>query len=290
MNFSIRLFKVFSFLVYVSPFWFQKAIGDFLAWLWFDGLKFRRFTVLKNIQRAFPEMTHEQKYRLARKSMKHLCFNFVEILKLPHMKAEDFQMGIFHGLENYQQAHARGKGVLLLSMHLGSGDIACSMIAQKGIPLHVISKKFKNKAFNEFWFGMREGHGARFMDPHGAHLPFEILKATRKGEPVVFVLDQYMGKPYGIEIEFFGIKTGAAYGLALFAIKTKAPVIPVYTYRDDHYQTHVVFGPEVPLIQEEDRDLQIQKMTQEYTKTIENLVRKYPEHWMWVHRRWKRWK
>jgi KDO2-lipid IV(A) lauroyltransferase len=290
MNFSIRLFKWLSFLVYRSPMSFQKALGDFFGWLWFDGLKFRRFTVLKNIQRAFPELTKEQKYQLARQSMKNLCFNFVEIIKLPHFRAEDFQKGIFHGLENYQQAQAQGKGVLLLSLHLGSGDLACSLIAQKGIPLHVISKKFKNKAFNDFWFGMREGHGTRFMDPHGAHLPFEILKATKKGEPVVFVLDQYMGKPFGIETEFFGIKTGTAYGLALFAIKTKAPVVPVYTYRDEQLRTHVAFGPEVPLIQEEDRDLQIQKMTQEYTKTIEDLVRKYPEHWMWVHRRWKRWK
>jgi KDO2-lipid IV(A) lauroyltransferase len=104
-----------------------------------------------------------------------------------------------------------------------------------------------------------------------------------------------MGRPYGIETTFFGRKTGTAYGLALFALKTKAPVLPLYTYRDEKFRTHLVFGEEIKLREPQntstaqDRDLQILQMTQEYNTVIERIVTEHPDQWMWVHRRWKRW-
>ena len=127
------------------------------------------------------------------------------------------------------------------------------------------------------------------IDPHGTRTPFEVLKAIGKNECVIFVLDQFMGKPYGIENTFFGRKTGTAYGLALFAIKTGSPVLPLYTYRDEKLRTHMVFLEEIPLEKIEDRDLQIKVMTQKYTDKIEEIVRQKPGQWMWVHRRWKVW-
>ena len=98
-----------------------------------------------------------------------------------------------------------------------------------------------------------------------------------------------MGKPYGIETTFFGRKTGTAYGLALFAMKSKAPVIPVYAYRDEDLKTHVVFEEEIQVENIEDKDLQIRVMTQKYNDRVESIVRRHREQWMWVHRRWKKW-
>ncbi len=277
------LFKIF-------PVRLRWAFGVFWGRLWFDVLKFRRFTVLKNLTIAFPEKSHEERIRIGRESMENLCYGAIEFTQMPFKNQQWMEREvIFHGEEHYRRAAAQGKGVLLLSLHLGNGDVGLAALALRGYPLNVISKKFKNAFANQFWFGVRERLGTRFLEPHGSKVAFEILKATKQNEAVVFVIDQFMGKPYGIETTFFGRKTGTAYGLALFAMKTKAPVVPVYAYRDAQFRTHLAFEEEVTTDFNEDKDLQIRLMTQKYNERVEATVRKFPEQWMWIHRRWKKW-
>jgi KDO2-lipid IV(A) lauroyltransferase len=280
-------------IFWLIPWSWRRGFARWFSWLWFDVLRFRRYTVLKNLTIAFPEKSKTERYQIARESIGHLALNFCEFVSLPWVSPEFANTKvIFHGLENYEKAHQAGKGKLLLSLHAGNGDYACAMMSLRGIRLHLISKKFKLKAINDFWFGVRESMGTRFIDPHGSRNAFEIFGAFKRNESVVFVLDQFMGKPYGIETRFFGRKSGTAYGLALFAVKTHAPVIPVFTYRDVDNVTHVVFEPEIPLAlprDSQDRDLQIAKTTQQYNDWIESVVRRFPGQWMWIHRRWKKW-
>jgi Kdo2-lipid IVA lauroyltransferase/acyltransferase len=285
------LISLIGFLVWLLPLRLRWWMGCGLAWLWFDVLHLRRFTVLKNLSIAFPEWDKQKKYQVARQSMRLLCYTLPEFLTLPMIdkKFVDEKV-IFEGLENYRKAEERGRGILLLSMHLGSGDMGITVMALKGLLVNLISKKFHNKVLNAVWFGVRERKGVKFIDAHSKKNAFEILAALKRNEAVVFVIDQYMGKPFGIETTFFGRKTGTAYGLALFAAKTEAPVLPVYTYRDENLNTHLVFGPEIPFVKTEDADLQMQTMTQKYNDKVEELVRRHPENWMWVHRRWKRWR
>jgi len=273
---------------------FAKAF----SWLWFDVLRIRRWTVLKNLTIAFPEKSKEERMRLARLSMQHLCFGFFEFGLIPLMNKKWIdERAIFHGLDNYEKALAQGKGLLLLSLHMGNGDVGVAALTLKGIRFNLISKKFKNSIANEFWFGVREKMGTRFLQPHGKNLAFDILKATKRNEGVIFVIDQFMGRPYGIETTFFGKKTGSAYGLSLFALKTGAPVLPIYAYRDEDLKTHIVFEQSLEIDPDDDeiannnqdKDLQIQRLTQKYNDRVESIVRAHPEQWMWVHRRWKLW-
>ena len=106
---------------------------------------------------------------------------------------------------------------------------------------------------------------------------------------MAFVLDQFMGKPYGVETTFFGVTTGTAYGLALFAAKTEKPVVPLYTYSGDDQKMHIVFKPAIDLseFQNDNSEGKYQLMTQKFNTTIEDIIRSQPEQWMWVHKRWK---
>ncbi len=278
----------FSFWIFPRP--MRWAFAVFLGFLWFDALKLRRWTVLKNLTIAFPEESHEERLRIARQSMYHFCYGFVEFCLLPFMNQKWLQKNcVFHGMEIYERAKAEGKGILMLSLHLGGGDVGIAALSLKGLPIHVISKKFKNRFLNQFWFGTREKMGTGFLEPHGSSVAFDILKLCRKNQSIIFVIDQFMGKPYGIATTFFGKQTGTAYGLALFAMKTNAPVLPVYTYRDDQLRTHVVFEEPIQVEKIEDKDLQIRAMTQKYNDRVESIVRRYREQWMWIHRRWKKW-
>lgn len=96
-----------------------------------------------------------------------------------------------------------------------------------------------------------------------------------------------MGPPIGVRTKFFGRETGTAMGLALMAERTGAPVVPMYTVRQPDGSAIVIFEPEIPMQDFGPRDETIARMTQVYTDKIEEIVRKHPEQWMWIHRRWK---
>lgn len=274
----------------LSPLSVWWGIAHALAWLWWDVLRLRRFTVYKNLTIAFPEWTKEEKKRVARQSLVYFCFQIPSFFFLGGLRLQDAsRIADFEGLENFERAQAKGKGVLWLTLHLGPGDLAMSLLALRGLPLHLISKRFRSEALTELWFAGRKLCGSKFIDPHGPRNAFQILSALRAKESVIFVLDQYMGRPFGVPTLFFGRRTGTAYGLALFSLKTNAPVVPVYCYWNPQGRLIVRFEPEVEVHVESgvERELQLIQMTQRYTDVLEAIVRRYPEQWMWIHRRWK---
>ena len=291
MNVFVLWFsRLIGLLALLLPRRVQYALGWFLGFLWWDIFCLRRFTIFRNLSIVFPDLPKKEKKRLARQSLTWMGIHFIDFLKIPVL-TEGYlrQRTIFEGIENYENAHRQGKGVYFLCLHMGNGDLGAAMLSIAGFPVNLISKKFKLKWVNDFWFGVREMKGTKFIDPHGSRTPFEILKAIGKNEVVIFVLDQFMGKPFGIETTFFGRKTGTAYGLALFALKSGTPVLPVYTFTDVDGKTRIVFEPPIQPIESETRDLQIKEMTQKYNESLEQIILRHPEQWMWVHRRWKTW-
>ena len=98
-----------------------------------------------------------------------------------------------------------------------------------------------------------------------------------------------MGKPYGVATRFFGKETGTAYGLALFALKTKAPVVPIYSFVDDQGKIHLrcLEALDLSPFEGRERDEVMTEMTQMFNNVLESVVRKHPDQWMWIHRRWK---
>lgn len=268
--------------------WFIASLGAIFL---YDILRFRRKIILQNLQIVFPDLPKNEKHKLARTSFKKLIFSFWEFCLLPSIDEEWIQNHVqFEGLHHLDQALKKGKGALLLSLHLGHGDMAISMLAHQKYPLYVISKHFKVKWLNDFWFGTRTRFGAQFLDPHGSQSSFDIFRVLKKQGILIFVLDQYMGPPYGLETTFFGIKTGTAYGLSLFSLKTGSPVLPIWTYRDSNGKNIIAIGEEINPIKKESRDESLLATTQKYNFVLEKLIRQYPEDWLWIHRRWKKYR
>ncbi|MFM6927675.1 MAG: lysophospholipid acyltransferase family protein [Bdellovibrio sp.] len=267
-----------------------RLSGSWIGFLWFDLFGFRKKIVLDNLKIAFPEWTEEQRKAVGRESVYQLGYNFGEFFFIPSMNRKWVEKNvIFEGWENVEKARAGGKGMFFLTLHLGNGDLAANAIALNGQEICIITKKFKTQWFNDLWFSVRGAQGVKYIDAHGPSNAFDILKALKRNEALVFVLDQYMGKPFGVATTFFGKRTGTAYGLALFAQKTKAPVLPIYTYEGKDGKVHVVVEPAMDLAQSlvEDKDQTTANLTQKFSDKLESIVRKHPEQWMWVHRRWK---
>ena len=280
------LFKLLSFAIACLPTkargWLGAAIGIF----WFDILRIRRKVAIENVGIAFPEMNLDERTRLARASLCHMGCTITEYALLPFFSNADIQRHFdIEGLEHVENALKEGKGAILLSMHVGNGDFAVAMLSRLGLPMNLISKEFKARWLNDMWFGMRRKHGTRFISPEKSS--FEILRGLRRNELIVFVLDQFMGPPVGVRTTFFGKETGTAAGCALMAERTGAPVVPSYTYRRPDGRHVAVFEAPIKGLDHGLSQKNTAIMTQVYTDKIESVVRRYPEQWMWIHRRWK---
>jgi KDO2-lipid IV(A) lauroyltransferase len=281
---TLGLFFIFS------PRFIRNGFISFLTWISFQVFKFRRYTLIRNLHIAFPEKSYTQIMKVARASIWNTIYNFMEVSSLFTWHQPKPQA--IQGWETYLQTNQLGKGILGLTLHMGNGDAGCALLSLNKMPIHLISKKFKWQALNSEWFGVREKMGTQFIDPHNPRNAYSILAALKKNEVVVFVMDQFMGKPYGILTNFFGRPTGTSQGLALFQIKTQSPVVPIYTYRDLDHQIKVVIEKPLDISKvgiDKSRDEQILQLTEMYNAKLEEIIKKHPEQWMWIHRRWKKW-
>lgn len=269
------------------PLKWRWALGDLLGFIWFEVLRLRRQVVDENIQKVFPEWSHERRRALARVSINNMGRTVVEYAELAFLNKQRAQaLTRIHGEHHLQEALKKGRGVLLLTLHMGNGDLCACCLAQLGYPMGIITKEFKLKWLHEMWFGLRQKLGVELIPPR--HSGYMILKALKRNVILGFVLDQFTGPPIGVKTTFFGIETGTALGLALMAERSGAAVVPTYCLRDE--EGHAVVHFEKPQWVEvgENRDKDLQAATQEFNHILERFVRNHPEQWMWVHKRWKR--
>lgn len=285
---------VVEFVFRLLPWGFNICFARVLAVIWFDVFRIRRKVIFDNLDIAFKDLSKTEKQRIARRSIQSTMRSFFDIMRIPSLNLNTSRVDrewinnnvVFHGLENQQTFD---RGVLFMSLHLGSGDIAAAIVSEVVRPISLITKRFKNKFVDQFWFSLRSQAKTRFIDPHVANNAFEILRALREKRGITFVVDQFMGMPFGIETSFFGKNTGTAYGLAVFAMKTKAPVIPLYTRWDSSQKLHIYFEAPIDLSPYITDDIEVSKVTitNHFNSILEKIISRYPEDWMWIHRRWK---
>ena len=267
----------------------QLWLGDFVGILWFDVFRIRRDLVIDNITRAFPTLSYTEKIKIGRRSLCNMGRGLVEFCHFPFFEELDVDHHFdIVGADKLEHALQQGRGVCMMSCHMGNGDFAVAALSLKKMPIHLISKEFKIKWINDLWFDLRGRMGTRFIKPRNSS--YQILKALKANEAVIFVQDQFMGPPIGAKTKFFGVETGSALGLSVIARKTRAPVLPIYTYRRDDGHGVIVIDDEIPWEDKGEKDETLVHMTQVFNDKIEEIVRLHPEQWMWVHRRWKTFK
>jgi KDO2-lipid IV(A) lauroyltransferase len=288
IKFYYKLSLLLSAAYCLTPWWLNTFLGRMLAFVWVDIFQIRKDVVYSNIDLAFPNTPVDIKKKWMQQSLYVLCRSFFDVIRIPGLKTAWIRQNVnFIGLENLKPYS--DVGVIFLSLHMASGDLAGALFSQEVRPLSLITKRIKNKFFDTFWFALRTQSKTEFIDAHGKNNAFEILKALKNKRGVVFVVDQFMGKPYGIETDFFGHKTGTAYGLALFAQKTKAPVLPLSTFWGVDGKLNIQVGPvlDFNLGVTDDKAAQNLSMTNQVNRVVEQIIRQHPDQWMWVHKRWK---
>jgi KDO2-lipid IV(A) lauroyltransferase len=258
--------------------------GRLLGLFWYYVLPVRRGVALDNIRRAYGDQVNARD--LCRGNYLHLMRNVAEFLRVVGGGMRMVRPFIHYaGEEHYEDAMRRGRGVIIISGHIGNFDLMGLSVRDRGVPVKILSKHARVKVVDRFWHESRTGLGARLIPRRDSVR--EILQTLRKGEIMGFIIDQHQSGDASI-VDFYGRIAATTNAPAIFADRTGAPVIPIFTYRrpDGH---HVVeFHPDAGFERiSEDRAENIRHNTQRYTRIIEKAVRRAPEQWLWVHRRWK---
>ena len=190
------------------------------------------------------------------------------------------------GLEHYQAARARGKGVLILTGHLGAWELSSFYHSLMGNPMGMVIRRLDNRRLDAFVNGVRCMHGNHVL--HKDDFARGLFAATRSGETVGILMDTNMTPPQGEFVRFFGIDACTATGLAHVARKTGAAVLPGFMLWEAAEQRYVLrFGEEIEIPHTSDVAADIVEGTRRCTAAIEAWIRRYPDQWLWIHRRWK---
>lgn len=261
-------------------------ISGFLGKVLFLVDRKHRKIALDNLMYAFG---HQKSTYEIRFLAKQVFINLVQVvfevgwsLQLDQRRlVKHFKMD---GFRHLKKAYEKGRGVLVLTAHCGNWEflaVAGSMIEY---PVSMVVRPLDFKPLDRFFINLRSRFGGKII-PKQRSLR-AILRSLDRKEMVVLLMDQNVDWYEGVFVDFMGHRACTSKGLALLALRTGAPVVPVFMVREKS-GFRAEFGPEIFTVKTGDKQKDIEINTQEYNRVIENFIRRYPDQWFWVHQRWK---
>ncbi|RPH51860.1 MAG: hypothetical protein EHM85_05120 [Desulfobacteraceae bacterium] len=261
-----------------------KTLGMLIYYL---DIPHRRI-VKRNLKFAFPEWNDKKIAIIAGRVFQNLGLTILEIIQLALFSKEDFLRNIrIRGEDHLLNAIEGGKGIIIISAHLGNWE-AASLFSPCyfGYPITVVARRIESGIINSWILKLRTRFGNSIIDKEGA-LP-EMMQTLRSGKILALLIDQGTKKSEGVELAFFGKKVTVTPAAAMLALRCKSPVIPVFCVRGEDQKLTIIIEPPVQLVRTNDLRDDLKTNTQIMTDVIEKAVRKYPDQWLWLHKRWKR--
>jgi len=265
--------------------WTVRA-GNLCGDLWWALDRQRRKVALDNLRLAFGGVKSESVIeQLARRVFRNLGRIIFEVAWSTNVDPKRFRRHTaMIGMDHYRRAIDKGRGVLLMMAHYGNWELLIYVGAITNHPVGVVYRRLDFKPLDRFFREYRSRMGARLI--RNSHAMRPILRHLKAGDGVAILFDQNVDWYEGVFVDFFGHRACTNSGLALLALRTGAPVVPVGMWRGNGGFT-IEFGPEIPLIRSGDKTRDVEENTRRFNQVLEDFIRRHPDQWMWVHRRWK---
>jgi len=264
-------------------------IGRSLGRLWYYGIPIRRGVAQRNVARVFEDkLSPREQRRVVRRCFENLGMFGVEVFRLPALSAAQSERFVErHGWHHMEQALQKGKGVIVVTAHMGNYDLAASSQAIRGVPINAVVKQIHWHPARRFILEARERAGLKLIAPRNSK--DDIRKSLHQGEIVTFVIDQHILPPRGIVCQFFGQLASTTPAPTRFALETGAPIIPLWIRRTKSVGHHeLIIEPEFVLeTPHADHNANLRHNTERLNRHIESWIQQEPEQWLWLHQRWK---
>jgi len=280
------LLRIVAVLVQRLPLSIALKAGEGLGLFAYYVIPKRKQIALDNLKHAFPDKPHSELKHIIRELGKNLGRYMIEFFRLPLMKPSDFNRYIeFVGLDNLDRAISEGKGAFILTAHFGNWDLIAAAMVFKGYPTNLVTKFLRSELLNTLWLDYRRRVKINIMYREGSLR--DIVQHLKNNELMGFVLDQNTRREEGVFVNFFGRPACTIPSLAALAQRLGTPVVPGFIIRKKGPYHRIIFEPAIPFQKRETTDESIVYNTQVYTDVLERYIRQYPDHWIWIHRRWK---
>ena len=239
----------------------------------------------ENLAAAFPEKSEAERRRILAACWRHFGTITLDALAFPRRNREEIGGWIrVVGLENARQAFAKDKGVLIFSGHYGHWELAALITAMLGHRLALIARPLDNPILDRMLARLRGSTGNLVVSKREAMR--DMIRALKRNEGVAVMIDQDQ-RHMGVFVPFFGRPASTTPGLALLALRTGAPVLPVFCTPDPEGGWTLAYHPELTYEATGNRDADVLALTARCTAYLEREIRRRPEIWLWMHRRWK---
>lgn len=264
-----------------------RATGAFVARMLLAVTPKLRQTAEFNLRLAFPEWNGAQRRDTIRAMTRSLGWMAAEFARMPRYTRRNIEdVIVLDGQENFLEGQRRGKGVLFLTAHLGAWELSSYAHALYGYPLHYMARPLDNPRLDVLVNRYRglSGNAPIFKNESAR----AMLKILKDGGTIGILADQNTMPQEGVFVDFFGTPACTTAGIARVALHTDAAVVPGYAVWDESLRKYRLrFEPPLELIRTGDTERDILENTKRFAKVTEEIIRKYPEQWVWIHARWK---
>ena len=282
------LLKALTFILGHLPLTLQYHMGRVAGFIAYQIDRSHRRIALKNLELAYgDELPGVERIRIVRELYRGLGLGLMEFFRIPWLKPGDFEGFVeVDGLEHMEKALAKGKGVIFSTAHFGNWELMAAYCAVMVHPIDIIARKMDIKPIEEFMLWLRSRSGNR-MIPKKKSMR-KLLRVIKDNGVLGILVDQNVTRSEAVFVNFFDTLASTNKGPALIAQRTGAVVIPAFIIREGKGRTHrIVIEKEVELASSGDKDADTLENTQRITASVERMIRRYPEQWFWVHRRWR---
>ena len=249
-----------------------------------------RLIGMVNLAIAFPDRSIAWRRKVLLDSFEHLGDQAVELSRLPGMGSGEMRRRVRYdsscGLANYLEAHASGKGVLFVTAHLSAWELLPAAHAARGYPLTFLVRRLDNPWLDRWSETIRCRFGNRVVDKRRALR--KVMKLIQERKDVGFLLDQNVQESEGVYAPLFGRPASTSSSVAALAVRTGAPVVLGFLCPDSRLGFYRIrFYPALYARPEEESEIEVLRLTAEINRHIEEVIREFPSHWLWGHRRFQ---
>jgi KDO2-lipid IV(A) lauroyltransferase len=264
-----------------TPMALAQPLARFYSALLDRALPRLRQVAYRNLSLALPELDQPKRRQIVDGVFRSVARLLVTVAKFPSMRRENLTRWIrLEGGEYFDRAKRAGRGVLFATAHMGNWEMSAYAHALLAAPMSVVVRPLDNPWIDALVERRRSGSGNHMI--FKKDFARSILKALAANEAVGILVDQNSAADAGVFVDFFGMKACAGTGFAKLAAHSGAAVIPGFALWSEEERRFVLrFYPPIEMTGDAAHD------TQAVQSKIEEIIRQYPDQWLWIHRRWR---